>query len=151
MAVPEDYRRVQSGSTDDFSVTYYDPSGVFTIYLARVPAKDKGPGTVAQQAAEWVSYYRGGGDNKTTIQDVKSTATPAKQQGKDARDVLTSYRDYSAGEDDLYKRYQERYYVNGKKSAYWRLQVSMPDRGAAAKDGEQLFDTIVKHLEIQDL
>ncbi|HET6859868.1 MAG TPA: serine/threonine-protein kinase [Streptomyces sp.] len=149
VAVPEDYRRVQSDSADDFSVTYYDPSGVFTIYLARVPAKD--PGTVAEQAEEWVAYYRAGGDNKTTIQDVKSNAKPAKQQGEDARDVVTSYREYSADEDDLYKRYQERYYVNEKKSAYWRLQVSMPDRGAAAKDGEQLFDTIVKHLEIQDL
>ncbi|WP_434595248.1 serine/threonine-protein kinase [Streptomyces sp. A5-4] len=150
IAVPEDYRRVQSDTTDDFSVTYHDPSGVFTVYLARVPGS-KDLGDVGKEAEEWVSYYRAGGENKTTIQDVKSVAKPAKQQGKDARDVVTSYRDYSADEDDLYKRYQERYYVNGKKSAYWRLQVSMPDRGAAAKDGEQLFDTIVKHLEIQDL
>ncbi|MDJ0466472.1 serine/threonine-protein kinase [Streptomyces sp. H27-C3] len=150
IAVPEDYRRVQSDTTDDFSVTYYDPSGVFTVYLARVPGS-KDLGDVGKEAEEWVSYYRAGGESETTIQDVKSTAKPAKQQGKEARDVVTSYRDYSADEDDLYKRYQERYYVNGKKSAYWRLQVSMPDRGAAAKDGEQLFDTIVKHLEIQDL
>ncbi|MBT2507133.1 serine/threonine protein kinase [Streptomyces sp. ISL-98] len=148
IAVPEDYTRVQNDAND--GVSYNDPSGVFTISLTRV-LDSKGLDGVDKEADEWVDYYRQGGENKTSIQDVKSVVKPAQQQGKDARDIVTSYRDYSASEGDLYNRWHERLYVNDKKTAYWRLTVSMPDKGAAAKDGEELFDTVVKHLQIQNL
>ncbi|NBM19265.1 serine/threonine-protein kinase [Streptomyces sp. GC420] len=151
IAVPRDYKRVPG--SDDGSVTFNDPSGVFTVYLTRVvPGEDDDPlEAVGPEADEWVEYYEAGGDNGTDIQDVESKVVEARQQGTEARDIITSLREYAASEDDIYYRWHERLVVSDDKKAYWRLRVTMPHEGDAAEDGEKLFAEVVKYLEIKDL
>jgi eukaryotic-like serine/threonine-protein kinase len=139
--------------TNNTDVTFNDPSGVFTVYLERI-VPEEGAGTfdkVDQEAQKLVGFYKKGGEYGTDIQEVSSSAKPANQQGVDARDIITSFREYVASEDAIRYRWHERLVVGEGGKAYWRLRVSMPDKGEAAKDGEQLFTDVAAYLEIRDL
>ncbi|MGW6458245.1 serine/threonine-protein kinase [Streptomyces sp. NPDC055078] len=153
IAVPSEYERVQDDDrTGITSVTYWDPSGVFTVSLERVEtgeANDEIPPT----RSAWSEHYKKGGENGTEIEEAKVTITDAEQQGKTAFDTTVDHVPYNAtGDDPIRHRWQERLVSDGGSSpVYWRLRVSGPSEGWAAQKGTELFDQVVKHLEIQDL
>ncbi|MCM2389419.1 serine/threonine-protein kinase [Streptomyces albipurpureus] len=156
MAVPSEYKRVeenQGSSIRGSSVVYYDPSGVFQIYLERVETA-KVEKELPPSEAAWRDHYEKGGENGTEIDEPKVTVTAAEQQGKKAFDTTVVYLPANAyGDNKPRMRWQERMVTTGEGAAevYWRLRVSGPADGWAAKEGSELFDRVVRHLSIQEL
>ncbi|MFI2208948.1 serine/threonine-protein kinase [Streptomyces sp. NPDC020141] len=151
LAVPSEYRRVEGDQGS--SVSYEDPSGVFQIYLERVETAEEEDELPPTRDA-WRAHYEKGGDNGTEIEDQKVTITASSQQGRTAFDTTVDHVPYSApGDDPVRHRWQERVVGEGEGAdqVYWRLRVAGPAEGWAAKEGEKLFERIVRHLEIQDL
>ncbi|MGW3566739.1 protein kinase domain-containing protein [Streptomyces sp. NPDC000941] len=151
LAVPEDYKRVLNDSDEDNqSVTFKDPSGVFTIYFLRAVKDGEEDVTGLKDAVEQQIAYRAS-DSQYDYADARSKPEKSAQQGQPAEDVNTTYRPYSSNRDD-YIPYLERthIYVNSDKTE-WRLSVTMPAKGEARKTGDKLYQEVVKHLEIQDL
>ncbi|MFI6688613.1 serine/threonine-protein kinase [Streptomyces sp. NPDC050485] len=153
MAVPEDYARSQGNEGDN--VTYADPSAVFRIYADRIdPASgknDKNDKSLPADPAAWKAYYEKGGQNGTEFKDGGVTTKTVRHQGKNAYDVVTDYTPLSSP-DPVPTRYRfHELLVPGKGTGYWRLRVSMPAAGKAAKDGEALFRQVADGLKIHDL
>ncbi|MEU4905035.1 serine/threonine-protein kinase [Streptomyces sp. NPDC022067] len=152
LAVPGEYRRVQDDSdSDNPLVTFYDPSGVFTVSLRRsTPDGENDPADVNAAADQIVAFYKDGG--VSTVEDAKSETAETEQQGQEARDVTTTYLPYGTSGDKNPVRYLKRdhLYVNKNKVA-WDLTVTMPAAGDALEDGEKLYEEIVRNLKIEKL
>ncbi|NIY66276.1 serine/threonine-protein kinase [Streptomyces malaysiensis] len=152
LAVPGEYRRVQDDSdSDNPVVTYYDPSGVFTVSLKRsTPDGENDPASLEAAADQIVAFYKDGGG--ATVEEAKSEQTGAGQQGKEARDVTTSYLPYGTSSNKNPIRYVKRdhLYLNKAKVA-WDLTVTMPAHGDAQERGEELYERIVRNLRIDQL
>ncbi|MER8154856.1 serine/threonine-protein kinase [Streptomyces sp. NPDC094472] len=152
LAVPGEYRRVQDDSdSDNPVVTYYDPSGVFTVSLRRsTPDGENDPASLDAAADQIVAFYKDGGGS--TVEDAMSETTKTEQQGKEARDVTTSYLPYGTSSNKNPIRYQKRdhLYVNKAKVA-WDLTVSIPADGDAHEEGAKLYERIVRNLKIDKL
>ncbi|MBI0377469.1 serine/threonine protein kinase [Streptomyces albiflaviniger] len=152
LAVPGEYRRVQDDSdSDNPVVTYYDPSGVFSVSLRRsTPDGENDPANLDAAADQIVAFYKDGGG--ATVEEARSEKAGSKQQGKEARDVITSYLPYGTSSNKNPIRYVKRdhLYVNKAKVA-WDLTVSMPANGDAHRDGEELYERIVRNLKIDKL
>lgn len=152
LAVPGEYRRVQDDSdSDNPVVTYYDPSGVFSVSLRRsTPDGENDPADLDAAADQIVAFYKDGGG--ATVEEAKSEKAGSKQQGKEARDVTTSYLPYGTSSNKNPIRYvkHDHLYVNKAKVA-WDLTVSMPANGDAQRDGEELYERIVRNLKIDKL
>ncbi|MEO3974148.1 protein kinase [Streptomyces sp. CAU 1734] len=151
LAVPSEYERVQD--TDGSGVTYGDPSGVFRVHLERVDTAEEKDELAPVQDA-WREFYERGGENGTEIEDQRVSIRTSSQQGADAFDTTVDYVPYSAvGDDPIRLRWQERIVGKGEGAGavYWRLRVSGPAEGWAAERGDELFERVVAHLEIQDL
>ncbi|MFE5853950.1 serine/threonine-protein kinase [Streptomyces sp. NPDC056500] len=151
MAVPSEYKRVEEDR--GASVTYYDPSGVFLIYLERVETAEVEKELPPSQSA-WRTHYERGGDNGTEIDEPKVTIAATEQQGKKAFDTTVDFLPPNAyGDNPARMRWQERIVATGEgaKEVYWRLRVSGPAEGWAAKEGSALFERVVEHLDIQEL
>ncbi|WNE97203.1 serine/threonine-protein kinase [Streptomyces luomodiensis] len=152
LAVPGEYRRVQDDSdSDNPLVTFYDPSGVFTVSLRRsTPDGENDPADVNAAADQIVAFYKDGG--ASTVEDAKSETAETEQQGQEARDVTTTYLPYGTSSDKNPVRYLKRdhLYVNKNKVA-WDLTVTMPAAGDALEDGEKLYEEIVRNLKIEKL
>lgn len=151
IAVPAEYERVEGDSGN--SVTYWDPSGVFTVYMEQVETQAV-EDALKPEAEVWQQHYEKGGDDGNEIKDQDVTSTSTTQQGKKAFDTLVDYVPYGESADDPIRyRWHERIVVKGKgaNEVYWRLRVSGPAEGWAAKEGDKLFDQVVKHLKIQGL
>ncbi|MFI6289925.1 serine/threonine protein kinase, partial [Streptomyces sp. NPDC051018] len=154
IAVPSEYERVENdGRTGVDSVTYWDPSGVFKVYLERVRTGEA-TDEIAPTRDAWREHYEKGGDNGTDVKDQRVTVSGTKHQGKNAFDTTVDHVPYDAGDDDpIRRRWQERVVATGKGSGqvYWRLRVAGPSEGWAAKTGTELFDRVAEHLRIQGL
>ncbi|WP_272934651.1 serine/threonine-protein kinase, partial [Streptomyces sp. PSAA01] len=152
LAVPGEYRRVQDDSdSDNPVVTYYDPSGVFTVSLRRsTPDGENDPASLDAAANQIVAFYKDGGGS--TVEDATSQTARTEQQGKEARDVTTSYLPYGTSSNKNPIRYQKRdhLYVNKAKVA-WDLTVSIPADGDAHEEGAKLYERIVRNLKIDKL
>ncbi|MFD8457589.1 serine/threonine-protein kinase [Streptomyces antimycoticus] len=152
LAVPGEYRRVQDDSdSDNPVVTYYDPSGVFTVSLRRsTPDGENDPAHLDAAADQIVAFYKDGGGS--TVEDATSETARTEQQGKEARDVTTSYLPYGTSSNKNPVRYQKRdhLYVNKAKVA-WDLTVSIPADGDAHEEGVKLYERIVRNLKIDKL
>ncbi|MFD8384123.1 protein kinase [Streptomyces sp. NPDC059679] len=151
LAVPEDYKRVLDDSDEDNqSVTFKDPSGVFTIYFLRAVKDGEEDVTGLADAVKQTIAHRES-TSQTDYADAHSKQVKSSQQGQPAEDVNTTYRPFASNRDD-YIPYLERthIYVNSDKTQ-WRLSVTMPAKGAARETGDKLYQEVVKHLEIQDL
>ncbi|MDX3227424.1 serine/threonine-protein kinase [Streptomyces sp. ME19-01-6] len=149
LAVPEDYKRVLDDSDEDNqSVTFKDPSGVFTVYLLRAVKDGEEDVTGLKDAVEKTIAKRES-DTQYDYADAHSRQVESSQQGQPAEDVNTTYRPYSSNRDD-YIPYLDRthIYVNSDKTQ-WQLTVTMPAKGEARKTGDKLYEDVVKHLEIQ--
>ncbi|MFI1398876.1 serine/threonine-protein kinase [Streptomyces sp. NPDC020681] len=151
VAVPSEYERVEGDSGN--TVTYWDPSGVFQVFLERVETAAV-DGELKPTEDVWRGYYEKGGANGTEIKDQDVTTSQTTQQGKKAFDTVVDYVEYSTSIDDPVRyRWHERVVATGKGASevYWRLRVSGPAEGWASKEGDRLFDQVVEHLKIQDL
>ncbi|MFI9581030.1 serine/threonine-protein kinase [Streptomyces sp. NPDC052236] len=151
IAVPEEYERVEGDNGT--SVTYGDPSGVFQVYLERIETaavEDE----LKPDADAWQGHYEKGGVGGTEIKDSDVTVSSTKQQGKEGFDTIVDYVPYSSTSDDpVILRWHERVVARGKGAAqiYWRLRVSGPAEGWAAKEGDKLFGRVVTHMKIHGL
>ncbi|MBH5336449.1 serine/threonine protein kinase [Streptomyces pactum] len=153
VAVPGDYRRsVDDGDPDDgdgTTVTYNDPSGVFTISVTRTDREDGNEAKSATDAAnQLIEWYRS--DENTDMDGARSTKAESFQEGYDAIEVATTYQYENADEDDLWHRVREHIVVDKKRQIVWELSVFMPDAGDARTIGDQLFEDARKHLEIAE-
>ncbi|TVL90215.1 serine/threonine-protein kinase [Streptomyces sp. SAJ15] len=147
LAVPETFRRVvDDDETDGTSVTFNDPSGVFTISLSRVTNDHKiAASTAASDLIEW--YEEGAGSE---MKDAKSKKGASSKEGDVTTvDVTTTYREYGSSDDAI--RYAYRDHLVAKGDVVWQLSVQMPAAGDAREDGDRLFDEVKKHLDIDGL
>ncbi|MGI5349351.1 serine/threonine-protein kinase [Streptomyces sp. CA-250714] len=149
LAVPEDYQR----SANDGEVTFTDPGNVVSLKLSR--SSDDIQENSLKEANSWKSFYDNGAKEDSyneTMEETDSRVTEAKQQGKDAAEVSTTYRPKAEiGEPKEPKKFRhELVYVNDK-GVRWRLYVDMPAAGNARKDGEAVYQEAKKSLKINDL
>ena len=156
LAVPSDYDR--KADDDGTSVTFYDPSGVFRIYLDLVDNSDADPEVDNVIDPDgWAEYYRNGGENGNEVAQQKVRPTTTTYQGRDAYELTVDYVSGTDTSDDPYRYYFHQLVVpkddkHPKDSkVYWRLQVRMPGEGWAHPVGEELYEDVVDHLEIEDL
>ncbi|WP_328537160.1 serine/threonine-protein kinase [Streptomyces sp. NBC_00344] len=154
VAVPKDYRRVQ-GDSDEASVTYWDPSGVFSVFVDRVDtaAADPGVKVIGSDPAEWKKHYLSGGDNGSEIVKAKVTVKTTSHQGQQASEIVTDYVDPAdSSESPVVHRFHELLVPQdggkAKSTVYWRMRVQGPARGWAAKTGDTLFSDVAAHLRI---
>ncbi|RLU90484.1 serine/threonine protein kinase [Streptomyces griseocarneus] len=152
LAVPGDYQRTVEEDKGD--VVFRDPSGVFTVYLGRTseqPRSDTGKppriGSAKDEAKKLMARYRSG-------PDALAEAEPTLEDGagQDVAEVTTVYRAPGSGEDDPKRCRRSHIIVDGDSDTKvaWRLEVWMPADGKAREDGEQLFEDVIKHLELQE-
>ncbi|MFJ7781335.1 hypothetical protein ACIQY8_01230 [Streptomyces albidoflavus] len=154
IGVPREYKRSASDS-DDTSVRFEDPSGVFFVYVERVDRKEKtsflDEKSLAPAASAWKRYYERGGSDESEIEEAKVTTTAVEHQGR--RDsfetVVDHYRYGEADDEDALRRRYHELVVPGEDQVYWRLRVGMPGAGKALEDGEELFRTITDNFTVQ--
>ncbi|MFF4612223.1 serine/threonine-protein kinase [Streptomyces albidoflavus] len=154
IGVPKEYKRSASDS-DDTSVRFEDPSGVFFVYVERVDRKEKTSSLdekpLAPSASAWKRYYERGGSDESEIEEAKVTTTAVEHQGR--RDsfetVVDHYRYGEADDEDALRRRYHELVVPGEDQVYWRLRVGMPGAGKALDDGEELFRTVTENFTVQ--
>ncbi|RZD60270.1 serine/threonine protein kinase [Streptomyces albidoflavus] len=154
ISVPKEYKRSASDS-DDTSVRFEDPSGVFFVYVERVDRKEKTSSLdekpLAPSASAWKRYYERGGSDESEIEEAKVTTAAVEHQGR--RDsfetVVDHYRYGEADDEDALRRRYHELVVPGEDQVYWRLRVGMPGAGKALDDGEELFRTITENFTVQ--
>lgn len=152
VGVPDEYKRTQDIS--DTGVTYRDPSGVFYIYLERVQRDADNTGSanndiLAPEANVWKSHYERGGDNGTEIKDAEVTTKNVEHQGRPGFETVVDYTAYGDSDDDPIRYRWHELVIPGENSVYLRLRVAMPAEGAAVTDGEELYENVVDHLDIE--
>ncbi|MFH8368582.1 serine/threonine-protein kinase [Streptomyces sp. NPDC018031] len=151
VAVPEDYRRVvddgDPADGDGTTVTFHDPSGVFTISVTRTDREDGNDVKSADDAAnELIGWYES--EENTDMDGAESKKAESSQEGYDAIEVTTVYRGNGAAEDEPRQALREHVVVDKKRQIVWELTVGMPADGDARAIGDQLFEDARKHLEI---
>ncbi len=133
-------------------LTYTDPGGVVSMKLTR-SSKDIEENSL-KEANSWKTFYEDGAkeDYSSTMEDVRSRVTEAKQQGQEAAEVSTTFRPKpDIGEPEEAKKFRhELVYVNSK-GVRWLLTVNMPAEGKSRKDGETVYEEAKKSLKINDL
>lgn len=148
IAVPKDYRRSQESATEETMVTFNDPSGVFTVSMEQVKKRPDNE-VLDTKPSAWEAYYKDGGENGTEIQDAKYQTAEASFEGADkAFENIVDYTPYSDSSDEPIRYRFHELVIPGKDDVHWRLRVSMPAAGDAAKNGEELFSNVVKNLSI---
>ncbi|MGP3985569.1 serine/threonine-protein kinase [Streptomyces sp. 3N207] len=148
LAVPEDYKR----SANEDEVTYTDPGNVVSLKLSRSNQDVKENSLV--EANSWKSFYEDGAEESyvPTMAEVVSRVTEAKQQGKDAAEVSTTYRpEADAGEPEEPKKFRHELVFVNEDGERWRLYADMPAAGKSRKDGEAVYQEAKKSLKINDL
>ncbi|QLH22481.1 serine/threonine-protein kinase [Streptomyces sp. Rer75] len=153
LAVPSAYKRVQDDSDENApSVTFGDPSGVYTITLTRLVSDPERKITdAAGVAGETVAYYKSGA--LSTMEEASSgTVKATRQQGKPAKDLNTTYYEPGTSSDENRILYLNRdhIYVSDDHVA-WQLTVTMPARGDARATGDELYENVVKNLKIEGI
>lgn len=153
VAVPSDYRRVQDST--EAEVTYYDPSGVFRVYLEKVDPSDPGDKRKATPTA-WREFYERGGKDGRDMKDQSVTVQATTHQGVNAFDSTVTFLPYYASgpeEEQVRKRWRELVVTTEGPGpeVYWWLRVAGPSDGWAAKEGDRLFEGIVANLKIEGL
>ncbi|MFH8614295.1 serine/threonine-protein kinase [Streptomyces sp. NPDC017979] len=152
VAVPSDYRREQDD--DGYSVTYRDPSRVFSVFVEKVDTTAFDD-EIAPTKEAWQRHYEAGGVDGREIQNVEVTVKETRHQGEPAFDLVVEHLPYSATtkESEDRDRWMERVVSTGAegKEVYWRVRVAGPADGWAAEEGERIFDIVVENLKIEDL
>ncbi|MEV4924449.1 serine/threonine-protein kinase [Streptomyces roseoverticillatus] len=157
MAVPEDY--VKSMNSDYNWVYFQDPSGVFGISLDRDSAEERAKNTGRNEpkdigspdveAKRLIATHTTDPGNK--LNDAKAdTVKASPYPGMQTAEIVTTYHKSGSNEDDPKALKRELIIVNDAKTVLWRLEVRMPEKGQARKDGDKLFDDVLKYLKIQD-
>ncbi|WP_424889590.1 serine/threonine-protein kinase [Streptomyces sp. XH2] len=157
MAVPEDYTK--SVDTNGNWVYFQDPSGVFGISLDLDTAEgrkknvgDREPKSIASAEEEVKRIARVyTEDSATKRRDAKATTVKTSPyQGMQTAEVDTVYHRNGSNEGDPMVLTRSWVVVNDAKTAMWLLEVRMPEKGEGRKNGDKLFDDVLKYLKIQD-
>ncbi|MCD9142873.1 serine/threonine-protein kinase [Streptomyces albireticuli] len=159
LAVPEDYTKNVNAA--EGWVQFSDPSGVFVITFSRetpeIRTKNAGlrdPKDIASatdEAKRIAERYRSDGGHRDALNDSKSTTSKApSHQGLQSAGVTTVYRKSGDNEDAPKRLRRDQVFVNDDKTAVWTLEVGMPEKGEGRKDGDKLFENVVKYLKIQE-
>ncbi|MEV5243281.1 serine/threonine-protein kinase [Streptomyces cinnamoneus] len=155
LAVPEDYVKVLDAEKG--WVAFEDPSGVFNIHLTRTTEEPKSKysserteiDSADNEAEKLAQSYKDG--KVSGVNDPTSTtvATP-RHQGMETAETLTVYRRSGDDEKDPKRAIRQRVIVNEDESVSWKLDVRMPAAGQGRKDGDRLFENVLKYLTIQE-
>ncbi len=154
LAVPEDYAKVLDAK--EGWVAFDDPSGVFHIVLTRTTEEPKNSysseheeiGSAEEEAEKLAKSYKD--DRVSGVKDPQSTTSrAASHQGMEAAETVTVYRRSGDDEKDPKRAIRQHVIVNKAKNISWKLDVRMPAEGHGRKDGDKLFETVLKHLKIQ--
>lgn len=153
LAVPSAYKRVQDDSDENAqSVTFDDPSGVYTITLAKLVSDPERKITnTAGVAGQIAAFYKSGA--LSTMDEARSGKTrETRQQGEPAKDLSTTYYEPGTTSDDNRVLYLNRdhVYVSDDHIA-WQLTVRMPARGDARATGDAVYEDVVKNLKIEGI
>jgi hypothetical protein len=153
LAVPSAYKRVQDDSDESApSVTFDDPSGVYTITLTKlVSGPEQKITDTAGVAGQIAAYYKSGA--LSTMDEARSgKTTETRQQGKPAKDLSTTFYAPGTSSDENRVLYLNRdhIYVSADHIA-WQLTVTMPARGDARATGDTLYEDVVKNLKIEGI
>ncbi|MEU1373934.1 serine/threonine-protein kinase [Streptomyces triculaminicus] len=155
LAVPEDFTK--EVNADEGWVAFRDPSGVFNIALTRRTEEPKNKyssehveiGSAEEEAGKLAKSYKDG--KVSGVNDPTSkTSEVASFQGMEAAETVTVYRRSGDDEKDPKRAYRERVIVNKAGTASWILSLRMPAAGQGRKDGDKLFDNVLKYLKIQE-
>ncbi|MET7936509.1 serine/threonine-protein kinase [Streptomyces sp. NPDC005322] len=150
LAVPEDYKRVQEDDDPGNPVvTFYDPSGVYTISLVASTSDGERTITDAKGVAGQVAEFYKSGALSTMDEADSSPAKEGEQQGLEARDLETTFFEYGSSSDKNRVRYVNRDHiaVSDKKIA-WQLTVTGPAEGDAREIGDKLYADVVKNFKV---
>ncbi|WP_031510274.1 serine/threonine-protein kinase [Streptomyces megasporus] len=139
LGAPEGYTR----SVNDNEVVLTSPDKTFTVWIQR--SRDKWMSPLAD-ANERLAYYRDKPyDSKMT--EVEGRVTEAEYRGeRRAAELTATYRHRDDEEAGRFQR-REFYYIDSEAEA-WRLAVQMPAAGQGKELGEELFDGLVEHLDV---
>ncbi|MEU1671779.1 serine/threonine-protein kinase [Streptomyces roseifaciens] len=157
MAVPEDYEK--SVDSNDNWVYFQDPSGVFAISLDKDTAEQRAKNTGSYEPKDIGSaeaeakrlIARHTTDPGSKLNDAKAgTVKATPYPGMRTAEVVTVYRKSGSNDADPKALKRELIIVNEARTVTWRLEVRMPEKGEGRKDGDKLFEDIVKYLKIQD-
>ncbi|MBT2384895.1 serine/threonine-protein kinase [Streptomyces sp. ISL-11] len=157
LTVPEDYTKKLKA--EDGLVEFGDPSGVFHISLDRdtleqrrksvVDKEPKDIGSADVEAKRIADHLKSG--SALSVNDAKSTtAEAARHQGMDAAEVVTVYRESGDSEEAPKSLLRTQVIVNDAKTASWTLRVTMPEKGEGRKNGDKLFEDVLKYLKIKE-
>ncbi|MFF7648279.1 protein kinase [Streptomyces sp. NPDC007983] len=153
LAVPSAYKRVQDDSDERApSVTFDDPSGVYTITLTKlVSGPEQKITNAAGVTGQIAAYYKSGA--LSTMDEARSEkAKDTRQQGEAAKDLNTTFYEPGTTSDENRVLYLNRdhVYVSDDHIA-WQLTVTMPARGDARGTGDALYEDVVKNLTIEGI
>ncbi|MCA6092454.1 serine/threonine protein kinase [Streptomyces sp. SCA3-4] len=155
LAVPEDY--VKAVDAEKGWVGFEDPSGIFNIYLTRRTEEPKSAystehaeiGSAEQEADKLAQSYKEG--KVSGVDDPTSTTVEApRHQGMEAAETVTVYRRSGNDEKAPKRAIRQRVIVNEDENVSWDLEVRMPAAGQGRKDGDKLFEDVLKYLTIQE-
>lgn len=153
LAVPSAYKRVQDDSDENApSVTFGDPSGVYTITLTKLVSDPERKITnTTGLAGEVAAYYKSGA--LSTMEEARSEKTrETRQQGEPAKDLNTTFYEPGSSSDEnriLYLK-RDHIFVSDDHIA-WQLTVTMPARGDARATGDALYEDVVRNLKIEGI
>ncbi|MEU4208479.1 serine/threonine-protein kinase [Streptomyces sp. NPDC026206] len=155
VAVPGDYARTVE--TDNRSVSFHDPSGIFAVHVSQdtdeerrktYGDKPKDVGSAEVEAKRVMDRYKGG--KEPSVNEAQATMARTTYQGGEAAEVTTVYRRSGDSEKDPKRCRRTHLFVNKAESTVWEVEVSMPAAGEGRKDGDKLFDSVLKYLKIED-
>ncbi|MEX2984545.1 serine/threonine-protein kinase [Streptomyces sp. C36] len=155
LAVPEDFTK--EVNADEGWVAFRDPSGVFNIALTRRTEEPRNKysserveiGSAEEEAGKLAKSYKDGKVSGINDPSSKTSEVPSFQ-GMEAAETVTVYRRSGDDEKDPKRAYRERVIVNKAGTAAWILSLRMPAAGQGRKDGDKLFDNVLKYLKIQE-
>ncbi|KUJ67034.1 protein kinase [Streptomyces albus subsp. albus] len=151
IAVPKGYERVvddeRTDDGDGTTVSYNDPSGVFTISVSRNPRDGDNEVEDAKDAADQLADWYTSDDNTDMQGSRVVRRSTTRHQGQAAVDMTTTY---GTSSDEIRYAVRDLLVVNKKKTE-WEVSVTMPAKGAARADGDRLFQEIRKHLKIEEI
>ena len=84
------------------------------------------------------------------MRDVRGAVKEAEIEGRDAAELIWTYRNHHGDDQETVHRRKSFVYINAD-DVEWMLTVGMPAKGAHTAEGDQIYQYVVGSLEIHGL
>ncbi|MTE20621.1 protein kinase [Streptomyces sp. TRM43335] len=139
LAAPSDYTR----SVNDNRVTLTSPDKTFVVWIQRERDNWASP---LGEANEQLEFYRDK-PYDSDMEEVEGRVVEKEYRGRPrAAELSVTYRPRNDEEAARLRR-REFHYVS-PEAVSWRLVVQMPAAGQSGRTGEEMYERIVAHLEL---